>query len=33
MMLWSSQEGKLDLVLEGKSNRRTMQMNAASRLS
>ena len=33
MMLLSSQEVRLDLVLEGKSNRRTMQMNAASRLS
>ena len=33
MKLSSSQEEKLDLVLEGKSNRRTMQMNAASRLS
>ena len=33
MMLSSFQEEKLDLELEGKSNRRTMQMNAASRLS
>ena len=33
MMLSSSQEEKLYLVLEGMSNRRTMQMNAASRLS
>ncbi len=33
MMLSSSQEEKLDLELGGKSNRRTMQMNAVARLS
>ena len=33
MMLSSSQEEKLDLELGERSNRRTMQMNAVSRLS